>query len=377
MLIALPYIFFASIMFFLYLYGNYKDLYHNVSVITAYFLFIIFFGFRGYIFTDVFGYKNFFDIVPDLFTLIKEGKVNYFWWEPGFVCYCAFFKLFTNEYLVFQFFDTAIDLILLYSALKWYNSNTGVNFMILIAMSGLPLLIDTLRNTKSIFIFFISLRYVYNHHFLKFLLYYFIALSFHVSSIVFFPLYFLLCKKYSRCLWLMVLFTGIFFFLFGNQILPLFFLSIAKLISGRLGGMLQGYVFTEGSYSAQRGISLGVIEKFLTFFLAFYFYKTIYKEKMVIIINCFLLYFMLYFVFAGFFEVSHRLSILFSFSYWILWPYFLTGFRIEPIKRLFLMCLLLYSVLKCSLYSQPVQKYDNILTSGSLKYSQQYSARNR
>lgn len=376
MIIALPYVSFVIILFSLYLFGKSGSLYKSVSVITSYFLLVVFFGLRGYIFSDVFAYKPFYDIIPDFITIIKTGYPERgAWWEPGFVLYCSIIKIFTDDYLVFQFIDTTINLVLLYKALKWFDSHNGLIFMILLSMSGLTLFIDTLRNTKAILIFFVSLRYIYNKSFIKYIICCFLALSFHISSIVLFPLYFFLNKKYSKLFLAFILLMSIFLFLFGRKIVSTLLPIILSSIPGMpdmLLNRIEGYMVNESEYSAQRGLSLGLIETFLTFLFMSYFYNKICNNKITMIVNSFVLYFFFYFAFSGFYEVSHRMSMLFVFSYWILWYQFLVCIRPKQIKNVFLCCFLIYSVLKCSQYSKPMQEYDNILIGGHQRFHQRY-----
>jgi hypothetical protein len=240
-------------------------------------------------------------------------------------------------------------------------------------MGGLGLFINALRNVKAILLLFIALKYIFNRNYIKYFLMSLLALSFHVSSIVMFPLYFIINKKYSKRGLFFILLGSLFFFVFGNRI----FLQIVEIIfpflPGRLPALVENYILAESAFSISRGLSLGLIEKLFTYFFVFYFYEKLCDKKMTLIVNCFIMYFMFYFAFSSFFEVSHRLSLFFSFSYWILWPQLLTCFRSKQMKQVFLLCLLVYSILKMSLYSQPVQQYDNILIGGHLRYQGRYN----
>jgi hypothetical protein len=369
-MIALPYILFVLILFGLYIYGNYKPLFEKESIIATCFFFIVFFGFRGYIFNDVFNYKSFFDTVPNIITVIKTHYTLSAWWEPGFVYYCSLFKTFTHSFFIFQIFDTMIDFILLYKSLQWFDSNDCLSYMIFFAMSGLVMFIETFRNVKSILLFFISLRYICNHNFLKYLCCCFLALSFHISSIIFFPLYFILSKNYSRLILIVLFLFSIIFFFFSSRIFYFLFSLFSDYMPDRLSNMVNSYIFTKGDYSIQRGLSLGLIEKVLTYFLIFILYEDLYKGKMILIINCFLLYFSFYFIFSGFIEISYRLSLLFVFSYWVLWPRVITSLHTKRMQILFLICFLFYAILKMSQYSQPIQEYDNIIFGGAKNYLQ-------
>jgi hypothetical protein len=371
-MIALPYVATAFILFMFYVYGNINMTNKKETVGISFLFFLVFFGFRGYIFTDVFSYKPFFDRALDLPSAINSDLSRWSWWEPGFVYYCSFFKTFTNNYIIFQFFDTLIDLILLYKALEWFNANTCLNYMIFFALNGMSVFIDALRYVKLILLFFIALRYIYDRKIITYFLFCFIALSFHVGSIIMFPMYFLLSIKYSKITYLILFFISIVLFFWGaSLVFGLFNNIIGNYISGRASELISIYVLSADTagLSGQRVLSLGVLEKILTFFLVLICYKSLYRGKNIIIMNCFLFYFIFYFAFSGFYFVSNRLSLAFVFSYWILWPLFLKCIHNKPLKQLFLICLLTYALLKMSLYSQYIQRYENVLF-GAMNYEQ-------
>jgi hypothetical protein len=361
-MIALPYISLSLFLFFLYSFGNIKKLFKYESIITTYAIFVVFFGLRGYIFTDVVNYVGFFHRVPSFLADNAETNwLRYSWFELGFTYYVSFFKIFTNNYFVFAFFDTLIDLILFYKALEWFDSNTCLNYIIMIAMMGLPLFVNNMRNIKSILLFVISLRYIYNKNILKYFLICSLAFLFHTTAIIYFPLYFIISRRFSFFVFIAIFIISLFFFFAGKSIIVNIFNLVVSNVSGRYSSLISNYLLNESNMSESRGLSLGLIEKIATFFLALLFFKSMYKEKMIIILNCFLLYFFIYFAFSGFVVVSYRFSGIFTFSYWILWPQFIKSIRTKHIKGFFLICLLTYALLKCSLYSQNVQRYENIL----------------
>jgi hypothetical protein len=362
-MIALPYVSLSFFLFLLYVFGNLRKIYKHESIITAFVVFLLFFGLRGYIFTDVFNYIGFFNRVPSMLAGKNETTwLRFSYWEPGFTYYVSFFKIFTESFLVFAFFDTCLNLILLYKALEWFDGNTCLNYMIMIAMMGLSLFANNMRNIKSILLFMISLRYV-DRNILKYLFFCLIAVLFHSSSIIYFPLYFIVSKKYPFFFFIILFMISIFFFIAGRNIIINIFIFFIDKISGRYSNIIENYLLGDSLLSTEsRGFSLGLLEKIGTLFLILLFFKPLYKNrKMIIATNCFLFYFFTYFVFSGFLTVSYRLSGIFVFSYWILWPSLLKNIRTKYMKEFFLVCLLIYTLLKCSLYFQKVQLYENIL----------------
>lgn len=361
-MIALPYILLCFIFIISFIYSQYDKQRLLESKLFIGILFLFFFGLRGYIFTDVFNYMAFWDICPDLITTIKTKFFLTAWWEPGFVLYTSFFKTFTDNYLVFQFFDTLVNFLLLLKTLKWFKSNNGLTFILLISMSGLLMFIDTIRNIKAILIFMISLRYIYERKLFPFLLCCFLGISFHVSAALYIPFYFFYNFSLTRKKIIILSMISAAFFLFGLSFWQITFnLLLTPLGDSRIGEMINIYIFSDTSYSEGRKLSLGLLEKLLTMSLILINFEKIYEGKNKLIVNSFIFYFAVYFAFSSFHELSHRASMLFIFSYWLLFPVIYNAIGNKNLKILFLLCILAYSILKCSQYSQPFQSYDNIL----------------
>lgn len=368
-MIAVPYIILVLYFFFLHYTSNSVSIYRYSEKFSIYFTLWIFLGFRGYVFTDCFGYASFFDSVPDIITIFKTQYLRWAFWEPGFVCYCGIIKLFTQNWFVFQMIDTAIDLVLLYKSLEYFEANRGMTLTVFLAMSGLISFIDLFRNIKSILIFFYSLRYVLEKKVFKYYMCCIIAFLFHKSSIIFFMCYPILSLEISRRKFLFLGFLGLVLAFFSSHL----FLSFAKIAENFLSPFFQkrlvAYVTGQSSYTAARFISLGTIEKVVSFILIYGSFNVLKQDKKsIIFVKVFSIYFFLYFAFFGFNELSSRASLLFIFCYWYLIPKIIT-FQRRQNQYLYVIAILIYCVLKMSLYNQPVQRYENWLF-GASSYSE-------
>ena len=121
----------------------------------AYLIFLLFFGFRGYVYTDFVNYKPFFDLL-DGFKSIPEVLIIK-GWEPGFVAYSALCKAIFPNYFVWNIISTAIDLFLLYKILERYSNNHLLSLLTFFVIGATALEFNVLRNAKAIFIFLYAL----------------------------------------------------------------------------------------------------------------------------------------------------------------------------------------------------------------------------
>ncbi|MBC6720510.1 EpsG family protein [Treponema sp. Marseille-Q4130] len=373
-MIALPYITLVLVFFLRHYASNSALVYQKSEKLFIYFILWIFFAFRGYIFTDCFNYAFFFDHVPNIWEIINSDYLKYTWWEPGYVYYCGFLKLFTNDFLTFQIIDATIDLFLLHKALEYFDSERALNIVIFLAMSGMIAFIDLFRNIKAILLFFNALRYINEKKVIKYYFLCLIAISFHKSAVIYLICYPFFCINMSRKSFL---YTGILSVLVAFISRPLFFI-VNTLFGSILPPIIQkaitSYMLEQNNFSAARMLTFGVLEKIITFSLVYINFEKFTKEKIgIIAMKLFLIYFSLYFLFFGFNEVSNRVSLIFVFCYWIIIPLLIRK-QTKKNQLIYSICILSYCLLKISLYHQPVQRYENwLFGASSYKERQAYN----
>lgn len=364
-----------TFVFFLRHYAsNSIAIYQKSEKIFIYFVLWIFFGFRGYIFTDCFGYAYFFTGVPNIVDIIKTGYLKLAWWEPGYVCYCGIIKLFTNDFLIFQVLDSTIDLFLLHKALEYFDSERAINIVVFLAMSGMIAFIDLFRNIKTILLFFYALKFIKERKIIKYYIICFIALSFHKSAIFYFLCYPLLLRKISKQGYLCIGITSVILCFLSKPLFLMLNTIFGNFLPSRLQDAVTSYILTENSMSVARVLTLGVLEKIITYVLVLINYGKIEIESNgKLLIKLFLLYFSMYFLFFGFNEVSNRVSMLFVFCYWCLIPLIIKK-QTKKNQLIYSICILSYCLLKISLYHQPVQRYENwLFGASSYKERQAYN----
>jgi len=322
-------------------------------------VYILFFGLRGFVGWDWFNYYPTFQQTPSLFQLDKTSISAFS--EFGFVIYMSIFKTLSLDYHSFVFFSAVIHVWLLSIFLNRYlpSGFYVFGFIIFLVMNGLVMEIDLKRNYKAILLFLISIKYIEKRKILPYFLLNAIGLMFHVSAIVFFPLYFFLHRPVRKNWMLIIFIIGLIIFFLQISFLKPLGLFVANLLGDRFVHLVYAYIF-----DTPYGITIGLLERLGSATLIYLCYdKLLAKSKSnIIFINSFILYFVVFFYFNEAFTISHRMGFLFIFSYWILWPSIIDALMIVKNKIIFIFLFSVYSILKMiGTTNLPVWRYDNIL----------------
>ena len=129
------------------------------SNLLAIFIFVFFFGLRGFVAYDWVGYYPEFEALPDLQTLftIPYSKWE---WEPGFIIFAAICKSIVPDYFFFQFICVIVNTVLLINFLRRYVDNIPLALVLFITMSGCEITINLLRNSIAILLFANAIPYI-------------------------------------------------------------------------------------------------------------------------------------------------------------------------------------------------------------------------
>ena len=213
-------------------------------VLLVYFIFV---GFRGYICTDWYNYYPMFRETPCLLDFDEfVSYSNSVFTEKGYLFYISLFKVFCNDYVVFQAFSVLIDLVLIHLCIKRYSPNYLFTFLILSVFFYVQS-VNLNRNVKSVLLFLYALRYIEERKFWKYSLLNLIGLCFHSISLIFFVLYFFLRHKISvRTLWIVFIFSNIYYFS-QIQLFSLIATAIDGMIGGKVGHAIHFYLAKEGA----------------------------------------------------------------------------------------------------------------------------------
>lgn len=361
---SIPYIFVLFILgvcAFLYesANGSKQRAHINIIAIT---IFLIFFGFRGYVFTDWTSYTETIKNVSweDIFQISSDESDSVIR-EPLFTLLCCMCSLISRELSFVFFVTTLIDLFLFVRVLnRWNIKNLAFVWILFITYEGLIIMFNLLRNQIAILIFLNALEYIDKRKPIPYFSLCFASLGFHLSSLLYFPLYFFLHKKLNKWIFLTIYASFLIFYLSK--------LSIISIIISALGleGILAAKIklYTE-LYSANRELSISgtFFSTFFIILLSIYYKKITETLKYrVMAINSLLIFFFFFYIFADFKVLSERMSILFIFPFWFLWIDLTQCLTILNNKKILCSIIFLYSLYTTAFnMTIPVQEYDNIL----------------
>lgn len=341
-------------------------------------LLLFFFGCRGFICDDWLSYYPAFELCSsDKLHLNIFQQADNWNYEPGFTLWMLACKTLVNNYFFFQFCCTALNLTLLLLFLRRRVDNIPFALVLFICFGGYGMMTNLMRNSIAILIFANALTYLERRQPLPYFGLCLLALSFHTSALLFFPLYFFLHRKCNRWVYLGIFIAGNAFFLGHVKV----FLPLMSLILGDGDGRLQLMVenYTSGELDGATGISIGYLERLLTGVLFFCYYNKLcsIRSNNHIFMNLFIAYFCLFFFLSEFRIVSERLSMLFMMSYWILWADLTHIFHYPNNRKLFIGFMTVYCTLKLiGMTNLVTSAYDNVLF-GAKSYQERLYIHNR
>lgn len=356
----LPYL--ALVIFLLFLYfnecGTLRYIAKDKAQVTAFVVLLLFMGLRGHIYSDFINYYTFFDYLPNLFNLSIETFLEQRF-EPGFVLYSSIVKTIIPNYFGWVFVNTLIDMMVFSITFKRYTDSQILPFIFFLAFNGLMIEFNLYRNIKSIDLFLLSIPYLKERKCLPYMLLNLLGVTFHLTSFIYLPLYFILNYKAPKY----ILWGGI-------AVANLIFLGNIHFVANLLNSMeifqnlslydkLVGY---SDSSDLSYGISFGYIERTFSVLLFTVLYDKLIeqKESNLIFYNCFWLYYVL---FLALYEVqvfAERIPILFMFSYWILYPNVIKiGYKYRQIVYVISVILVMLKVVMSN--SEIYARYDNLL----------------
>lgn len=338
-------------------------------------VFMLFFGFRGFVGDDWNSYYPCFDgMYDDNFANMIAYVKNETNFEPGFMALLLVCKFIVNDYHFFIFVCCAINSALLYRFLSKREDNLPLAFLVFICMSGTGIEINLLRNSIALFICLNALDFIPQRRPLPYFALCLLAISMHLSSVIFMPLYFFLNRRLPRWLYIAVFIGATLFLLAQINFIGPIMLAVASRMGEVYVELVNNYI--EGELAGVQGfISIGLLERLMTGSLIICYYDKLVKigKDNAMFINAFLLYFLSFAIFREFEVVSRRIALLFVFSYWILWCDLFKCFAHKGNRILFACFLLCYGVLKIhSMTNEPKMEYDNILF-GAKSYEERYS----
>lgn len=332
-------------------------------------IFLVFFGLRGFVGWD---YASYFPAYEDTVSLFGYGtlfdKVDDIGWEWGFSFYMVLCKSITSNYHVFIFISVFIDTILLYKFFGRHSVNIGLSYALFIVFSS-SMEIDLLRNTKAIFICLLALPYIFHRKPFQYFILIALAISFHFTAIIFIPLYFFLHRQISRKIIILLFITGNIFYFLDYHFVTSLFEKLAGNSNELLLKKTEIYI-NSGNFDNKWGLSFGFIERTATWILLIIFSKRIIEKRpeAVLFVNATLIYLMSFFLIFNIHTALLRMSLLFSFAYWIIYPLFWEKIQENSgkiVRLVFFLSILGYCLIRTSMKTTIMDKYESVIFNNS------------
>lgn len=293
---------------------------------------VIFFGTRAYIGYDWYNYKPNFEQSKNILELIKGGFVEG-GFEKGYQFYCGVVKLFTSNYINFNLINTIIDFILIYFIFKRYSNYPILSLFIFFGVYGVALEIDMIRNIKSILLFILSIEYIENRKILPFVALNVLGFLFHTSSLLYFPMYFLLKIKWNRIFIFVIFIIGNIYYLSNIRLIINGIGMIKDKIPGGIGDKIVGYISIIPK-DFPLGFSLFYLERVIVFLVVFLIGKRLMEKRYgTIFANSLFLSVFIFLFGAELSVITLRIGILFVYSYWFIIPMFF-DIKSAPVVKL-------------------------------------------
>lgn len=361
---SIIYIVVILILFYLaYEEGRWRSvsvIHRNRLINIGVFLLILFFGLRGFVHTDFQNYYPWFQELPLLEDLGVDSLVAY---EPGFVLLSSVSKTIIPNYFFWIFVCSLIDFLLLKKIFREYSTNVCLSFAIYLAVGAIIMEFNLMRNTKAILILIIATKYVRERKFGRYILCVLMATAFHLMSVIFLPLYFVLNRRLSKSVLLAIFFFCLVVLLFQVKFLFIILWPITEFLGGEYAAMAE-YYYASGMLDSSYGVTLGLLERVISFCLVFYYYDR-WADKTgnkYVFSNMVVMYFMCFSLFAEMAVLLERFAYFFALSYCIFYPNLFQVIKRNTHKVVLACYITVLFTLKLAQQTQPIIcRYDNVL----------------
>ena len=249
------------------------------------FLFLFLLGLSLFVgFSDMFGgydryiYGEIFDNIADVTTMKGDYSdslfYNFYSSEIGYTFLNVLISFFTENRYIFILIVTLIIYICLFVSIRKYTENYPLAVVLFMGL-WFFFTFTYLRQVLAATIVWLSIQYVVERKFWKFLVVFLIGFSMHNSAIIFFPLYFIPLKKFSPKLIVGVM---LFLLLLGLSPLPNSLFEVYESSS---------IVERHAEYNASGGLRVAyILEAFFFLYLILKNYKNIPNDKQhVVLLN--------------------------------------------------------------------------------------------
>ena len=314
---------------------------------------IVFFGLRGHILTDFSVYYYYFEFFNYTEIFTSNGL-----FEPGFIFFTYICKLIWDNYFFWVFVSSVVHIFALTHLFKKYIGNISIGLIFFLGYRGIIVEFNLMQNFISILLFLYSIPFLQKRKLLPYLLLNLLGMTFHITSIIYIPLYFVLNREVNKKWAILIVLISNMFFLGGSEaLINVFF----WLVSVALPSTFEDYLYFFLDINSY-GITFGYLERTLMIILIIYFGDRIKSEIKhgVIWYNLALFYYSFFLLLSPIDVLTDRIPILFLSAFWVL-PACLLFFN-NKFRQVIAALLIVLSFAKLVLSTRdPVARYDNLL----------------
>lgn len=282
--------------------------------------------------TDYFVYKTVYDVVPTINEFNFESVQNIngtFGMEKGYLLYNSIIKTLGFSFYGFTLINSIIFYTCLYIGLKRYIKN--FNFFLIIFLYKM-FFYDTfisMRQSVSMVIFFIALQFIEKKKPVKYWTLCTIALFFHNSAIILFPLYFIRNFKISKKTFMIINIVGLIFLILN--ITGIFVFNPINVINILFSNNSIALEKSNSYFDITEKISIiHSLEYFVIAIILYFNYEYIQNknDKSKLVINIFIILMFIFTVMRGFVIIT-RIKDYFLWTYSIILYYLMENQEIK------------------------------------------------
>ena len=282
--------------------------------------------------TDYFVYKTVYDVVPTITEFNFESVQNIngtFGMEKGYLLYNSIIKTLGFSFYGFTLINSIIFYTCLYIGLKRYIKN--FNFFLIIFLYKM-FFYDTfisMRQSVSMVIFFIALQFIEKKKPVKYWILCTIALFFHNSAIILFPLYFIRNFKISKKTFMIINIVGLIFLILN--ITGIFVFNPINVINILFSNNSIALEKSNSYFDITEKISIiHSLEYFVIAIILYFNYEYIQNknDKSKLVINIFIILMFIFTVMRGFVIIT-RIKDYFLWTYSIILYYLMENQEIK------------------------------------------------
>lgn len=317
------------------------------SNIVFFFLFLIFWlvaGLRYETGVDWPGYTLFFNHSESINKVLTNATTNFFIteFEFGYVLLNSIIKTFTDNVQWLFLIIALITNLMLFSSIKKYSNHIFISLLIYYCTTYFILDMSGIRQCISLNLFLLSLNYIIEGNFKKYILAILIASLFHITSLILIPMYFILKIEYKNWILILFVFIGIIISLF--QITWMTFV-LEKMIDTFSVQAIAGKLTRYGNRDDSRIFGIGFIFNIAVFVFCIFKRKELSQNKMFnVFLNMYVINLFFYYFTWELTELSGRLRLYFAVGNIVLFTYFIDIYKHKLNRLLIFIFIISFSI---------------------------------